>query len=170
MNSQEKLPSLYHLTLELAALLDRDDAEPGDLEAQVDLLLPAIKQKAAGVAAWIEYQEDLAGAIKERERKVAEARKAIEARVERWRTYLQNCMDQANIDTVTDDHTGRTIRLQGNPPHLSIDDEAALPAKYLRTPPPPPPVPDKKAIGVALKAGDVVRGCRLVLSRRLVIR
>lgn len=164
------LPSLYQLSTEVQALLEDDERLPEEVEAALDALLPAIEHKAAGVARWIQYQEDLTGAIKERERQVVEARRAMEAKAARWRDYLLRCMELAEAAEITDRQTGVVLKVKRNPPAVAVDDEAAIPAAFLVVPPPPPPKPDKTKIKEALKAGEVVAGCRLVQGVRLEIK
>lgn len=164
------LPSLYAISTDLALLLDRDDMDPADLEAEVERLLPALEQKTAGVAAWVEYQQDLAAAIHEREKKVVAARKVLEARAEKWKDYLKRCMTLAGAGSVTDPRTGTTVTLQRNPPRVEIEDEGLIPDEYKRKPPPPAPVPDKKIIAEALKDGVPVPGAKLIQDTRIVIK
>lgn len=59
-----------------------------------------------------------------------------------------------------------------NQPKVVIEDEAALPAEYLREIPPIPAstAPDKKKIADDMKAGVIVAGAKLVPSVRLSIK
>jgi len=51
-----------------------------------------------------------------------------------------------------------TLSMRASPPRVEITDAAALPAIYVIQ---PAPVPDKKAIGAALKDGDTIPGAVL---------
>lgn len=51
-----------------------------------------------------------------------------------------------------------TLSMRASPPRVEITDAAALPAIYVIQ---PAPIPDKKAIGAALKDGDVIPGATL---------
>jgi len=51
-----------------------------------------------------------------------------------------------------------TLSMRASPPRVEITDPAALPAIYVIQ---PAPIPDKKAIGAALKDGDVIPGATL---------
>jgi uncharacterized protein YoxC len=162
----ENALTLYALTSEVAAILD---AEDGDLD-RLNELLPAIEHKAAAVAHFAQMNDDLAAAIKERERLVVAHRKSLEAKAERARAYLKAAMEAAEIHSLTDKRTGTTIKLQANPPSVQITDETLLPDEVWRLPPAPPPEPDKKAIAERLKAGEEVPGAALVQTTRVVIR
>lgn len=160
------LPSLYQLSREVSELLESDDETSLDA---LDALLPSLEHKASNVARWVQYQEDLAAAVKERETKVVAMRKAMEAKASRAREYLQACMEMADVYSLTDARTGTTIKLQKNPPKVVVDDETMIVAAFWTQPDPPPPVLNKKALAEALKAGEVY-GAHLVQSMRLVIK
>lgn len=166
MDSADKLPSLYHLSHEVAALLDSDDPEA--LEA-LDALLPALEHKAANVVRWIEYTQDLVEAIRQREAKVIEARKAMETRLARSKDYLRDCLLSAEVYKITDSRTGTTIALQKNPPSAHVDDEGAVPDRFWVQPEPPPKRIDKKALLDALKGGPVP-GAHIEQGMRLSIK
>lgn len=65
-----------------------------------------------------------------------------------------------------------TISVQANPVSVNVLDEAAIPKELMRTPElkPPVPAPDKRRILEVLKHGDVVPGCALKQSMKLVIK
>lgn len=164
---ETKLPSLYALSEEVAAVL-ADDSE--ESLAKLEALLPDLQHKAAHVARWICYQEDLAAAIREREKLVVAARKEMEAKAERWRRYLVDAMNRVEASEITDTQTGTTIKLVLNPPAVVIDDPGEIPSEFLRQAPPPPPAPDKKAILATIKDGFDVPGAHMEQSCRLEIK
>lgn len=158
--------SCLGIATEISEQLESDD--PKSLE-RLESLLPALEQRAAAVGRWVNYQEDLADAIKAREVKVIAARRAIEGRAERAKAYLRSCMELAGAMKITDSHTGMTLALQKNPPSVVVDDEVSIPSEYWRIPEPPPPALDKKALASALKAGPVP-GVHAEQTFRLVIK
>lgn len=164
------LPSLYALSSELVRVMNNDDLSPEEVEAEIDRLYPALTTKAANVSRMIQYHEDLAKTIKEREAQVAEVRKATERKADRLRAYLLRCMELAEASEIVDEKTGTTIKVRNNPPSVAIEDESAIPAEFLIEPPPPAPRPDKKAIAAALKVGQPVPGCHLQHTRRLEVK
>lgn len=160
------LLSLYSLTEELASLLERDD----DVSEQLDALLPTLEHKAAAVAHWCQYQDDLAATLRAREKAIQEQRKAVEARAERSKAYLLECCLRAEILKVTDSRTGTEISLKKNPPKVVVEAIGEIPNEFWRVPDPPPPVPDLKAIGERLKRGEEVGGCHLEQGWRVEIK
>jgi hypothetical protein len=85
------------------------------------------------------------------------------------RSYLLDNMQRAGIEKI--ECPLFSISIRKNPPSVEIIDQLSLPAQYMVLPDPVPPVatPDKKAIGVALKAGEDVPGAKLVQGVRLNI-
>jgi hypothetical protein len=158
--------SLYSISRDLAALLESDEEDTAE---QLDSLLPTLESKASAVAHWCQYQHDLAATLKAREEAIREQRKAIEARSERSKQYLRDCMERAEIWKITDTRTGTEISLKKNPPKVVIDNAEELPNEFWRVPDPPPPAPDLKAIGAALKTGEVP-GAHLEQGLRVEIK
>lgn len=163
----DKLPSLYHLSNDVALALE-DDSE--DSFARLDELLPSLKTKAANVARWIEFQEDLAAAVKERRKLVDAHIRELEAKAARARGYLLSCLERAEASAITDESTGTTIKVVMNPPSVVVDDAEAVPVEFMRQAPPPPPAIDKKALAAAFKDGFEVPGAHVERTRRLEIK
>lgn len=167
MSTADKLPTLYELSRDLADALEAEEFDPAIFNA----MIPQIEAKVVGTGRWLQYVEDLIGAITERERKVSEARKALEAKRERAKRYLLECMELAGIAKVTDERTGMVVSVRANPPQVAVDVRVEdLPEEFVRVPEPPEPEADKRALAVALKSGRAVYGCRLVSSSRLVVK
>lgn len=162
------LPSLYQISADLAALLESE--EPDALEA-LDALFPALSTKAANVAAWVRYAEDMGQTLKAREQAFAAARKTWEANATRAREHLKKCMEQAEVFSITDERSGTTIKIVGNggeAPVEIVDEEALRLQGYVQEVVPPL---DKMRIRDDLKAGVAVEGARLgKRGTRLVLK
>jgi hypothetical protein len=163
--------SLYVLTGEYLAVADRladldlDDQTVADT---LEGLAGELEVKATNVAMFVRNLEASADAIKEAEGRMAARRKAIENRADRVRHYLQYNMETTGITKIESPYFKLAIR--ENPPSVVIDAESLIPAAFMRQPDPPPPSPDKKALAVALKAGEDIPGCHLGHSKRLEIK
>lgn len=107
-------------------------------------------------------------AIKAEETRLSERRKAYEKRVANIKAWLLENMQACGITKI--DCPVFSISVKTNPPKVIVDDEKAIPDRFLVVPDLPPPSPDKKAIAAAIKAGEVVAGCHSEQSFRIEIK
>lgn len=139
---------LLDLDLDEQTVLDTLESETG-----------ALDEKATNVVAFARSLDALADAIKAEEQRLAQRRRAVEARGERLRRYVRDAMQLAGVTRI--DGPRFALSLRAGAERVVIDHVEQLPAGYLRMPPPPPPEPDKPTIAAALKAGMDVPGARL---------
>lgn len=163
--------ALYELASEYVEasqkLSELDLDEQTVLDTLEGLQFP-IEQKATNVAMFVRNLEASAEAIKNAEGQMAARRKAIENRSARIREYLKQQMERCGIQKIDGPHFRLAVR--ENPPSVIVEDEKAIPQEFMRTPPPPASVPDKKAIGEAIKGGKDVPGARVERATRLEIK
>ena len=143
-----------------------DDAARLELSEMLIAELAGTRRKVDNVSAALATWESLeAAASREIER--LEARRVRFARLRtRLEDYTLALMEASQLPKLEGDVA--TLTRRSNPPSVYIEDAAAVPAAYKRTPATPAPVADKTAIGRAIKAGAVVPGARLVQTSRLV--
>lgn len=163
--------NLYDLTHEYQtaanSLVDLD--LPDDVvQDTLDGLRFPVEQKATNVAFVIRNLESLAEQIKQAEAEMTKRRKAVENRAARIKQYLLSNMQIAGIHKIESPYFNISVR--NNPESVVVDNEALLPAIYLRQPETPPPAPDKKAIAAAIKLGVQVEGAHLIQTQRLEIK
>ena len=157
---------LYELSSEyrrLASLAD-DAAAPEELDTALAEITGEIKVKGGNIAAIISELDAAAGSIREGEKRQAARRKALESAAERLRAYLLNGMLSSDIHSISTPLFKITVR--DNPPSVAIDDEAAIPADYMRQ---PPPEPDKRKMLDDMKEGVVIDGAHIERGKRLHI-
>lgn len=153
----------------LHELAERDDLPPEVVEGTL-ALHGQLAVKAANVAAFVANCEVEAAALAARAKELSDRAKRAQKVADGLRAYLASQLLRAGVKEAK--HEDTRVLLVKNPPAVKIEDELLLPEKFLRTPPPPPPPPaepDKKAIGDALKAGEVVPGAVLLQSYRVKI-
>lgn len=80
----------------------------------------------------------------------------IELRIERHGAILLNALCEVGLSPIAMPYA--TIGTAKTPAKVLIEDEALIPAEYMRTPEPEPARPDKKAIMDALDGGKTVPG------------
>lgn len=158
VNAQRELQQLAEdLELSPEAVRDTLEAIEGEFQA-----------KAYSVAAFTRNLDASAEAIRAAARRMLDRADRIEKRAEGVRQYLLFNMQAAGITRI--EHPEFVLAVKKNPPSVVIDEDAELPAQFMKTPEPPPPRPDKAAIAKALKAGEVVPGAYLTYSDRLEIK
>lgn len=165
------MTALYELAREYrgaAMALSELDLDPQTIADTLESISGDLETKAVNVAKFARNLEVSAEQIKAAEKVMADRRKSLEKRAESLRAYLLHCMQATEIQRIECPYFALTIKK--NPPAVVIEDEAQIPAEFMRQPDPPPLAADKKAIGEALKAGREVPGARLSAGVRLDIK
>lgn len=161
--------TLYKLTDQyrdaLTNLLDADLPQEV-IDDTLEGLVGSVEEKAKNVAAFARNLEATAAQIRDAEKQMAERRQFIERRAARMRDYLLTNMQKSGISKI--ESPWFAISIRNNPEAVTIDDEAALPAEFVRVK--EVRSADRNAIKDALKAGQDVPGCRLTRSQRLDIK
>lgn len=154
------MEKLAELDLDEQTLTDTLDGMGGDLQV-----------KAQSVACFVRNLEATADQIKQAEAAMADRRKALENRAARIKDYLLASMMVAGVQKIECPLFRMSVR--DNPPAVEVYEPGLIPSEFMRQPEPPPPppaAPDKKAIAAAIKAGQEVPGCKLVVGKRLEIK
>ena len=159
------MPSLYDIATEYLSALEAGFEDGADIEATLGEIARPFTEKAEAVVHYMKNLEGFAGSCSEEESKLAEKRRAAQARSDRLRQYLTDMMKRTGLENV--EAGVWKLRIQANPPRVDIFDMKALPADFFTT---PDPVPDKKRIADAVKAGEAVPGVELVRGESLRIR
>jgi len=158
---------LFEIDYQIEALLNASvDRETGEINedalAELEALEVQRDDKALAVAAYIVGQEAEAEAVKAQAKRLADRAAKHERHAERLREYLQ-----AHLPTGTKLRDERVEIGWRKSTAVEIDVETAeLPPEMCRV----TVAPDKRAIGDALKAGEEVKGCRLVQRQSVQIR
>ncbi len=126
---------------DMALLADTIEGETNLLEA-IDTAL-----------AEIDETEVLISGLKEKEAQFTQRRRAMEERVHRFRTLIEQAMaiaEQAKLR-----RPAATLTLRKLPPDVVIIAEADIPSTFFVPQPPPPPKLDKNALKEALLAREM---------------
>jgi hypothetical protein len=165
------MTTLYELTTEYRtalAVLDGSEFDEQTIRDTLDGMQFPIEEKVRNVAMFVHNLEATTTAIKVAEGHMADRRKVIENKVAAIKEYLKSNMEACEITKIESPYL--TLSIKKNPPSVQIDRDDLIPPKYMKQPEPPPPSPDKKAIGEALKLGEIVPGCSLKAGTRLEIK
>jgi len=125
--------------------------------------------KGRNVAAFFLNLDVEIEAVKLAEKRISNRRKMLENKQARLKEYLAMNMAKCGITEIKANDSSFTCKLQiGREQAVVIDDQAALPADYMREIP-ATFAPDKTAIGKAIKEGFDVPGAHIEKRDRLVI-
>lgn len=158
--TQERLAlqnKLLELNLDEQTIQDTLEGESTELEAKIE-----------DYGFVIRNMESFAEAMKAEESRMADRRKAQEKKVAQIKEWLLTNMQACGITKI--ECPAFTIAVRQNPAKVIVDNEASIPAEFMVTPPAPPPAPDKKAIAIAIKAGNEVPGCHTEHGFRIEIK
>lgn len=163
--------TLYDLSqqrLELQHKLQSMDFDEMTINDTLEGDSTALQAKIEDYGWVIRDMEAFGEAIKAEETRLADRRKTHENRVANIKAWLLSNMVACGITKI--ECPVFTISVKNNPPKVIVDDEKAIPDRFLVVPDLPQPAPDKKAIAAELKAGKEVAGCHLDQSQRIEIK
>jgi len=165
------MTALYELTTEYRtalAVLEESDLDEQTIKDTLEGMQFPVEEKAKNVALFVRNIEATVDSIKDAEKRMAQRRKLLENKIVSINDYLKSNMEACGITKIESPYL--TLTIKKNPPSVQIERDDLIPAQYMKQPEPPPPSPDKKAIGEALKAGEIVPGCSLKTCTRLEIK
>lgn len=168
-------PSLWELTAEAMEWLRlaeeaESNADPRlaqEAEESLRLLLTEdLPRKVDAYGEVLSALEAQAGACRAEEVRLAERRRALDARRDRLKARLLDAMDALGLDRV--EGALRTAVACDSTPAADVLDEDALPAEFMVST--TTTRPDKAALVKALVRGETVPGAALVRGRHVRLR
>lgn len=122
--------SLYDITSGFPALMENTEMSDEEKQKIQEELLTLLKQKSQNIIGYIRNIELTVEAMKMEENRLSEQRKALETRLEKFKIYVKDCMEQngfANEKIVT---PLGTLSIRKNPISIEIESEDAIPEEY----------------------------------------
>ena len=165
------MPHLYEIVQHRAqfeALASSGELDPQTVTDTLESLDGELEAKAVTIAQFTRNLDATADAVAEAGKAMLARAERLRKRAESIRQYMLFQLEFAGVSKI--ECPWFVIRVRKNPPAVVIDDEKAIPPRFIVQPEPPAPRPDKAAIRDALKAGEAVPGARLVQSDRLEIK
>ena len=157
--------NLYEINgqvLQLMELLDEGEIDEGIYQDTLDSLggAIAVEEVVKGIRTKLAEAE----AYKEEAARLTEKRQRAEASAEAMKKMIMTYLDNTNQKKL---NTGLFCVSRGSSKSANIIDESLIPAEFLIE---QPAKIDKKAILIALKSGEEVKGAELKESEFLTIR
>lgn len=166
----ERTPTLYAMTDEYLAILDRLEEPETDaqaLEEYLDALAGQITHKAEAIAGLVKQCEGMAAMRKGEADRMRDLAAADQRHADRLRDYLLRHMQALGSERI--DTARFRLSLRQNPPAVHVLEELLVPAEYIRTV--TTTSVDKRAVLDAYKAtGELINGIEITRSTRLDIR
>ena len=144
------------------------DEETGEIifnEEEIEKLEDDYKNKVDNIVCYIKDLQALSDAIKTEKTALDERLKANDKKVETLKNYVARSLEMRDMDKLETARNKLSFRKSKS---VVIADDAIVPSQYIRTL--VTEKIDKKAIGDALKKGEIINGCYLKESNNLQIK
>ena len=160
--------TLFDAAQAVRAAINQIDPDTGELSESYTESRALFEQKAVACVAYAKEQAASIASARAMLKTMAEKIDAEEARLDRFKTYLADCMKATGTTEVKHELGLFSAKLHiGRDESIEIDEGATFPPELCNAP--KPPAPSKTAIKAAIKAGEAVAGARIVRKDRLTI-
>ena len=123
--------SLYQITSAFPMLMDQEEITP-ELKEQLEKeLTELLQQKSQNIIGYTKNIELTIEAMKTEEKRISEQRKVLENKLDNFKQYVKECMEQNEIKKI---ETGLgTISIAKNPISIEIENEEEVPDEFKTT-------------------------------------
>ena len=154
--------SLYKITAGFVELMESEEISELDRQQIQEELAMLLERKSESIIGFTKNIELTIEAMKIEEKRIAENRKALETKMDNFKNYVKECMENSNITKV--ETALGTLSIAKNPISVEIIDEEAIPERFkqqvITT------KIDKKAISDSFKAtGELVDGVNIITTK-----
>jgi len=120
--------NLYEITGAFPALMENDEISEENKKQIEEELTLLLQQKSQGVIGYVRNIEAVIEAKKSNEKMLAESRKADERRLENFKKYVKECMENSGIAKI---ETGLgNLSIAKSPISVEITNEDEIPSEY----------------------------------------
>lgn len=168
MGTQMTAVSLFDLAQQVRESLNQIDPDTGEIvEAYADNRA-LFEQKAVACVAYAKEEAHTLDSARALIKDMLAKVDAREARLNRFKAYMADCMKATGITEVKHDLGLFAAKLYlDRDESVELDDTATFPVALCNDP--KPPTPSKTKIKAAIKAGEAVAGAHIVRKDRLTI-
>ena len=120
--------SLYQITGMIPVIMEQEEITP-ELKDQLEKeLTELLQQKSQNIIGYTKNIELTIEAMKTEEKRISEQRKALENKLDNFKQYVKECMEQNEIKKI---ETGLgTISIAKNPISIEIENEEEVPNEF----------------------------------------
>ena len=160
--------TLFDAAQQVRDALHQVDPDTGELSEAYTESRALFEQKAVACVAYAKEQAASIASARAMLKTMAENIDAEEARLDRFKTYLADCMKATGTTEVKHELGLFSAKLYlERDESVELEPDAEFPAALCNDP--KPPTPSKTKIKAAIKAGEAVAGARIVRKDRLAI-
>lgn len=120
--------SLYQITSAFPALMENEEMTPENKQKIEEELTLLLQQKSQNTIGYIRNIELTIEAMKNEEKRISEQRKALENKVEKFKCYVKECMENNGFSKI-DTGLG-SLTIAKNPMSVEIENEDEIPAEF----------------------------------------
>lgn len=120
--------SLYQITSAFPMLIAQEEMSEEDKKKVEEELTVLMQQKSKNIIGYFRNNELTISAMKEEEKRIAEARKNLENRNENFKKYVKECMENAGLTKV--ETVLGTLSIAKSPISVEITNENEVPSEY----------------------------------------
>ena len=123
--------SLYQITGMIPVIMEQEEITP-ELKEQLEKeLTELLQQKSQNIIGYTKNIELTIEAMKTEEKRISEQRKVLENKLDNFKQYVKECMEQNEIKKI---ETGLgTISIAKNPISIEIENEEEVPDEFKTT-------------------------------------
>lgn len=161
---EEKSLSLYQINQKFDDLFNKyanSEISQEEMEEVGKSLAVELKNKSAGIIGYEKNIELFIDEIKQEEKRLADNRKILENKLEKFKEYVKMNMEDMGLQKI--ETPLGTLTIAKNPVSVEIYDERMIPEQYMIEK--VTKSIDKKAIKEALQSGVEIQGARLVQDK-----
>lgn len=120
--------SLYQITSAFPMLMEQEEITPELKEQLKKELTELLQQKSQNIIGYTKNIELTIEAMKTEEKRISEQRKVLENKLDNFKQYVKECMEQNEIKKI---ETGLgTISIAKNPISIEIENEEEVPNEF----------------------------------------
>lgn len=160
--------TLFDLAAQVRESVSQVDPETGEIIEAYTESRALFQQKAVACVAYAKEEAATIDSGKAMLKEMAAKIEAREKRLERFKSYIADCMKATGVKEVSHELGLFSAKLYvDRDESVELDDDATFPPALCNDP--KPPTPSKTKIKNAIKAGEAVSGARIVRKDRLQI-
>ena len=120
--------SLYDIVGAFPKLIDQEEMSEEDKKEVEKELIELLQRKSQNLIGYTRNIELTIEAMKSEEKQISEQRKAMENKLEKFKEYVKECMEQNGFTKI--ETTLGTLSIAKNPISVEIYDEKQIPDEY----------------------------------------